>query len=114
MLYSYLKKLLVFVLADHTPARVDFAGVNPWLEKGAKLWEVVAGIKVDVKVCSQEDVDQEHQVETPPDLKHHMDTCIVYVIIAVFSAHPIFHNFFYWFPYENYLVSIYFRSISSF
>ena len=76
---SHLEELLPGLVTVLGPAGVGEPGEEPGQAQAAELGEVAAGVQVDVEVGGQVDVDQEHQVEAPPDLEHHLHTCIVYV-----------------------------------
>ena len=87
---SHLEELLPGLVTVLAPAGVGEPGEEPGQAQAAELGEVAAGVQVDVEVGSQVDVDQEHQVETPPDLEHHLDTCIVYVQY-IYIIYTFFH-----------------------
>ena len=76
---NHLEELLPGLVTVLGPAGVGEPGEEPGQAQAAELGEVAAGVQVDVEVGGQVDVDQEHQVEAPPDLEHHLHTCIVYV-----------------------------------
>ena len=76
---SHLEELLPGLVTVLAPAGVCEPGEELGQTEAAELGEVAAGVQVDVEVGGQVDVDQEHQVEAPPDLEHHLHTCIVYV-----------------------------------